>query len=149
MTTLPAPYRLSLDLDDVDAIAAHAFLTQSYWSPGIPLAVVERAIANSICASVHHPTAGQVAMARVVSDRATFAYLADVYVLDAHRGQGLAGAMVQGLLDHPDLQGLRRWLLFTRDAHTLYARYGYGPAPVPERIMLRENLAPYGKAATW
>jgi GNAT superfamily N-acetyltransferase len=76
-------------------------------------------------------------MARVISDRATFAYLADVYVLEDHQGCGLAQAMLAALHDHSELQGLRRWMLFTRDAHSLYARFGWEPLAHPERAMLR------------
>jgi len=130
-------YRLSFD--DIDAAAAHAFLTRAYWCEGIPLALIERAIAHSLCIALHagadggHP--GQVGFARVVTDRTTFAYLCDVYVLEDHRGQGLADWMVQSLLAHPDLQGLRRFMLFTRDAHPLYARHGFKPLATPDRGM--------------
>ena len=137
MSALPAGYRLSLMAKDADPVAAHAFLTTSYWSPGISLDTVARAIANSICATVHDAS-GQIGMARVVSDRATFAYLADVYVLAAHRGKGLAWAMVAALQAHPQLQGLRRWLLFTKDAHAVYAKLGWQPLDHPERVMLRD-----------
>ena len=138
MSALPAGYRLSLMAKDADPVAAHAFLTTSYWSPGISLETVERAMANSIVASVHD-NSGQVGMARAVSDLATFAYLADVYVLASHRGKGLASAMVAALQAHPQLQGLRRWLLFTKDAHGVYARLGWQPCDHPERVMLRET----------
>lgn len=136
MSGLPSGYRLSLVGTDVDIEAAHAFLTQSYWSPGIGRETVARALAHSITASVHHGS-DQVGMARVISDRATFAYLADVYVLEEHGRQGLAQAMLAALHAHPDLQGLRRWMLFTRDAHSLYARFGWEPLEHPERAMLR------------
>ncbi|MDE2597465.1 MAG: GNAT family N-acetyltransferase [Sphingomonadales bacterium] len=138
MSALPPGYRLSLDLQDADPVAAHAFLTRSYWSPGIPLETVRAAMAHSICCTVHHQ-GGQVAMARVISDKATFAYLADVYVLEVHQGRGLAQAMLAALHDHPELQGLRRWLLFTRDAHSLYAKFGWQGLNHPERAMLRDN----------
>ncbi len=118
-------------------MAAHAFLVQSYWSPGIPLDTVRRAIAHSLCVAVFQDGA-QVAMARIVSDFATFAYLADVYVLDAHRGKGLSKAMLAHLVGHPRLQGLRRWALFTQDAQSLYAQFGWSPYPYPERMMTRD-----------
>ncbi|PTT91339.1 GNAT family N-acetyltransferase, partial [Pelomonas sp. HMWF004] len=117
------------------ATAAHAFLSQAYWCEGVPLAVIERAIANSLCIALLADGQGQVGFARVVTDRATFAYLCDVYVLPSHRGQGLAGWMVQSLFAHPDLQGLRRSMLFTRDAHALYARQGFKPLATPDRGM--------------
>jgi GNAT superfamily N-acetyltransferase len=128
---------------DIDAI--HAFLTRSYWSPGIPRGVVQRAVAHSICIGVLHD-GQQVAFARMVSDRATFAYLGDVYVLEAHRGRGLARRMMEALLAHPDLQGLRRMLLVTRDAHALYARFGFTPLAAPERFMERHRADAYARA---
>lgn len=128
---LPGGYRLSFD--DIDAAAAHAFLTTAYWCEGIPRATVERAIAHSLCIALHAQGQGQVGFARVVTDRATFAYLCDVYVLPAHRGQGLADGMIRALLAHPDLQGLRRFMLFTRDAHALYARHGFQALATPDR----------------
>jgi GNAT superfamily N-acetyltransferase len=128
-------YRLSFAAEDIDSVAAHAFLTTAYWCEGIPLATVQRAIANSLCIALHADGQGQVGFARVVTDRTTFAYLCDVYVLQAHRGQGLADWMVQSLLAHPDLQGLRRFMLFTKDAHPLYARHGFKPLATPDRGM--------------
>lgn len=127
-------YRLSFDAADIDAVAAHAFLTRAYWCEGIPLALVERAIAHSLCIALR-TAQGQVGFARVVTDRATFAYLCDVYVLDAHRGRGLATWMIETLLAHADLQGLRRFMLFTRDAHALYAGHGFAPLATPQRGM--------------
>jgi GNAT superfamily N-acetyltransferase len=128
-------YRLSFAPEDIDARAAHAFLARAYWCEGIPLALIERAIANSLCIALHAEGQGQVGFARVVTDRATFAYLCDVYVLDAHRGRGLATWMVETLLAHPDLQGLRRFMLFTRDAHALYEGHGFKPLATPQRGM--------------
>lgn len=130
-----AGYRLSFEAHDVDAGAAHAFLSTAYWCEGIPLETVRRAIAGSLCIALHQAGAGQVGFARVVTDRATFGYLCDVYVLEAHRGRGLADWMIQSLLAHPDLQGLRRFMLFTRDAHPLYARHGFMPLATPDRGM--------------
>ncbi|MBA3897744.1 MAG: GNAT family N-acetyltransferase, partial [Sphingomonadaceae bacterium] len=121
---LPAGYRLTDDAAEINVEAAHAFLATSYWSPGIPLDTVRRAIAGSFCIAIMRDDR-QIAFARVITDHATFAYLADVYVLDAHRGRGLAKAMLSYLQDHPRLQGLRRWLLFTRDAQSLYATAGW------------------------
>ena len=127
-------YRLSFAAADIDAVAAHAFLTRAYWSEGIPLALVERAIANSLCIALRDEQ-GQVGFARVVTDRTTFAYLCDVYVLDEHRGRGLATWMIETLLAHADLQGLRRFMLFTRDAHALYSGHGFAPLATPQRGM--------------
>ena len=136
MAELPPDYELVEDPERIDVAAAHAYLARSYWSPNIPLATVERAIANSLCVAVRH-AGEQVGLARVVTDRATFAYLADVYVLEEHRGRGLAQAMVQRLHEHADLQGLRRWLLMTVDAHPLYEKLGWTPLAHPERGMER------------
>jgi GNAT superfamily N-acetyltransferase len=105
--------------------------------------VVERAVANSLCFGLLLG-AEQVGLARVVTDRATFAYLSDVYVLEEHRGKGLAGRLMEAVVAHPDLQGLRRMLLATRDAHGLYAKYGFKPLPAPERLMLRDDPDVYG-----
>jgi GNAT superfamily N-acetyltransferase len=128
-------YRLSFAPEDIDAGAAHAFLRGAYWCEGIPLATVERAIRHSLCIALLADGEGQVGFARVVTDRATFAYLCDVYVLDAHRGRGLATWMVQALMAHADLQGLRRFMLFTKDAHALYAPRGFMPLATPDRGM--------------
>lgn len=141
---MPA-YEVTSDRSRLDLSAIHAFLTQSYWSPGIPRAVVERAIANSICFGVLH-AGQQVAFARVVSDKATFAYLADVYVLEAHRGKGLAHRMMVAVKQHPELQGLRRMLLATRDAHGLYAKHGFKPLATPDRMMEIHVPNAYGAA---
>ena len=138
MSALPPGYAMTDDPARIDAAAAHAYLTRSYWSPGIPRETVARAIANSLCVAVLH-AGEQVAMARLVTDRATMAYLADVYVLEEHRGRGLCKAMLVHLDARPDLQGLRRWLLFTRDAHSLYAQFGWTALRHPERAMLRDQ----------
>ena len=142
MTALPPGYELTGDPARIDPAAAHAYLTRSYWSPGIPPETVQRAIANSISVAALKD-GEQVAMARVVSDRATFAYLADVYVLEEHGGQGLSHAMLDWLDRHPQLQGLRRWALFTQDAQELYKTQGWSVYPHPERMMTRDNLTVY------
>jgi GNAT superfamily N-acetyltransferase len=118
----------------VDRDLTYEFLSQSYWSKGIPRHVFERAIANSLCFSLYEGD-DQVGFARVVTDRATFAYLADVFVLPSHRGRGLAKLLMEAVVAHSDLQGLRRWVLATRDAHGLYARYGFTPLQAPDRFM--------------
>ena len=127
-------YAITDDRQRVDLAAVHAFLASSYWAPGIPRATVERAIRHSLCFSVLHGTQ-QVGFARVITDRTTFAYLADVYVLEAHRGKGLAKWLVATILQHADLQGLRRFMLATRDAHRLYSQFGFGPVAAPARLM--------------
>lgn len=117
-------YVITTDKRRFDVAAIHAYLTQSYWSAGIPRETVERAISNSMCFGVLKG-AEQIGFARVVTDRATFAYLADVFILEPHRGKGLAKALMQAILAHEDLQGLRRFLLATRDAHGLYRQFGF------------------------
>lgn len=132
---LPEGYQLR---EGADPVAAHAYLTRSYWSPGIPLDTVQRALENSFAVSVLHGTE-QVAMARVITDFTTYAYLADVYVLETHRGLSLSKAMIAFLLAHPRLQGLRRWALCTQDAQPLYSQFGWIEYPHPERMMTRDD----------
>jgi ribosomal protein S18 acetylase RimI-like enzyme len=119
-------YEISTDPARLDTVAVHAYLSRSYWSPGIPLATVARALRNSLCFGLYETAGGaQVGLARVVTDHATFAYLCDVYVLEAHRGRGLAKELVRAVLAHPALTGARRAMLATRDAHGLYRRFGF------------------------
>ena len=119
----------------LDIAAIHRYLSNdAYWCLGIPLATIEKAIAHSLCIGAYRGDA-LIGFARLVTDRATFAYLCDVFVLAPERGQGIATTMVQALLDHPDAQGLRRTLLFTRDMHALYARLGFDAIARPERGM--------------
>lgn len=118
-----------LDLDVV-----HGFLAASYWAPDIPRATVERSLDGSLNFGLYREGA-QIGFARFVTDGATFAYLADVFVLPGHRGQGLATWLVGTALTHPSLTGLRRVLLATRDAHALYAKFGFAPLARPERFM--------------
>ncbi len=127
-------YEISTDVSRFDLDAIHAFLSQTYWSKGIPRHTVERAIANSLCFGVFHGNA-QVGFARVITDRATFAYLADVYLLEAHRGLGLSTRLLEAIQNHPDLQGLRRVMLATRDAHGLYGKFGFKALAAPDRMM--------------
>ncbi len=127
-------YEITLDPARFDLAAAHAFLSSSYWARDIPVAVLRKAIENSLCVAAFDG-ARQVGFARVVTDRATFAYLADVYVLEDHRGRGLSRRLVAALLGHPELQGLRRLMLVTRDAHGLYEKFGFTALAHPERVM--------------
>ena len=127
-------YELSDDAARLDFDAIHAFLSGAYWSVGIPRERVARALANSLAFAVYHRGA-TVGFARFVTDRATFAYLADVFVLPEHRGHGLATWLVGTALTHPDLMGLRRVLLATRDMHALYVGVGFAPLARPERFM--------------
>jgi GNAT superfamily N-acetyltransferase len=130
---MPA-YEISTDPARLDVDAIHAFLTQSYWSPGIPRATVARAIANSLCFGVFWQ-GQQVGFAPMVTDKTTFAYLCDVYVLEEHRGHGVSKQLMAHVMQHPDLQGLRRMMLATRDAHGLYTQYGFTALTAPDRIM--------------
>lgn len=127
-------YVVSTDTTRLDVDAVHAYIARSYWAADIPRATLARAMANSLCFGLHHGPA-QVGFARMVTDRATFAYLADVYVLEAHRGRGLGKWLIGCVQSHPDLQGLRRCMLATRDAHGLYRAHGYAPLGHPERLM--------------
>ena len=127
-------YTVSTDPTRLDLTAVHAFLTTCYWCPGIPLDVVVRAAAGSLCFGLYFGEA-QAGFARVVTDRATFAYLADVYVLEEYRGRGLALWMMETIRAHPELQKLRRWMLATRDAHPLYRKVGFVALAQPERWM--------------
>ena len=122
----PVPgYEVSHDPARLDLGVIHAFLAQdSYWAKGIPRDMVERSVAHSLCFGVYREDA-QVGFARIVTDRATFALLADVFVLEAHRGKGLSKWLMQAVIAHPDLQGLRRMLLLTSDAHELYRQFGF------------------------
>jgi GNAT superfamily N-acetyltransferase len=132
------PYEITCDKSRFDIEAIHRFLTQSYWSPGVPRSVIERAIANSLCFGLLLERQ-QVGFARVITDKATFAYLADVYVLPEHRGKGLSLRLMEQIIRHPDLQSLRRMMLATRDAHSLYEKFGFKPLAAPERVMEMHN----------
>ena len=125
---------ISTDPSELDVGVIHGFLTTSYWAAGITRERVERAIQGSIPFGIYED-GRQVGFARVISDRTTFAWLADVFVLPEWRGQGLGTWLIQTIVSHPDLQGLRRWFLATRDAHRLYAKVGFGPLVTPERMM--------------
>jgi GNAT superfamily N-acetyltransferase len=127
-------YDISTDPTRLQPAAIHAYLARSYWSPGIPRHLVDRAIANSLCFGIYLGDA-QVGFARVVTDKANFAYLADVYVLEEHRGQGLSKRLVQTIQAHPELQDLRRFMLATRDAHGLYAQFGFAPPARLQNLM--------------
>ena len=130
-------YTISTDRDRLDVELIHRFLSEeSYWAPGVRRDVVERSIANSLCFGLHRG-GGQVGFARVVTDRAAFAYLADVFVLTAHRRRGLGKWLIETVLAHPDLQHLRRFFLGTADAHSLYERYGFRPIDSSRMMELR------------
>jgi GNAT superfamily N-acetyltransferase len=128
MNTPVDGYEISTDPTRLDIDAMHAYLTRSYWSPGIPRDIVERAARGSLCFGVYQD-GRQVGLARVITDHATFAYLCDVYVLEEHRGKGLSKWLMREVMAHPALTGARRVMLGTRDAHGLYARHGFHAPP--------------------
>ena len=127
-------FRISTDPAEFDIEAIHGYLTRSYWAEGIPKEVVARSIEGSLSFGVFEGRR-QIGFARVVTDRATFGYLGDVYVLEAYSGQGLGRWLMEVVMAHPDLQGLRRFALATRDAHHLYAKFGFAPPQNPARLM--------------
>ncbi|MGN6183201.1 MAG: GNAT family N-acetyltransferase [Thermoanaerobaculia bacterium] len=121
----------------MDVTRIHNYLSnESYWARGIPRERVERSIENSLCFGAFDDEV-QVGFARVITDYATFAYIADVFVLESHRGHGISKQLMQAISDHPELQTLRRWHLVTRDAHGLYAQFGFAPLDAPERHMMK------------
>lgn len=127
-------FLVSTDLARLDVTAVHNYLSSSYWAQGISKEVVARAIQNSLCFGVYLGDE-QIGFARVVTDKATFAYLCDVYILESHRGKGLSKWLMRCVVEHPDLQGLRRFSLATRDAHELYKKFGFTPLGKPESQM--------------
>jgi GNAT superfamily N-acetyltransferase len=137
-------YEISTDPARLDLDVIHGFLREAYWSPGVGRDVVERSIAGSLCFGLYAPDGGQAGFARAVTDRATFAWIADVFVLEPHRGQGLAAWLVETVVGHPDLAGLRRVVLATRDAHGLYSSLGFGPLRRPEWWMQVAPTTPGG-----
>lgn len=143
----PDGYTLSSDPARLDLEAIHAFLSTCYWSEGIPRETVARAVAGSLCFGLYASEGdAQVGFARFVTDRATFAYLCDVYVLEAHRGRGLGAWLVEHALSHPDLAGLRRLVLVTRDAHELYRPHGFRALARPEGYMELHRADVYRQA---
>ena len=139
-------YLITDDAARADLDAVHDYLTHSYWAAGIPRETVARSLRGSLCFSLFS-SGLQSGFARVITDRATFAYLADVYVLEEHRGRGLSRWMMQIITGHPDLQGLRRWSLVTRDAHGLYAKCGFKPLAASDRHMERVDSEIYRREA--
>lgn len=127
-------FEVTTDPARIDLALVHNFLTNSYWAKGVPLETVRRSISYSLCFGIYQGLR-QVGFARAITDRATFAYLADVFVLDSHRRRGLSKWLMKCIMGHPDLQGLRRWSLITRDAHGLYQRFGFKALANPDRWM--------------
>lgn len=131
---------------DIDAI--HAMLRETYWSPGIPRDVVARACTNSLCALARDDAGELIGFARLVTDKATFAWLCDVIVSPDRQGKGVGRSLVDAFMRHPELQGLRRWLLVTKDAHGVYGPFGFAPSTAPDRFMEIRNPTPYGRATS-
>jgi N-acetylglutamate synthase-like GNAT family acetyltransferase len=127
-------FLISTDRAKLDVEVIHRFLTRSYWAEGIPRETVIRAIENSLCFGVYNGNE-QVGFARVISDFATYAYLADVFILEPYRERGLGKELIATVMAHPELQGLRRWSLGTRDAHGLYGQFGFTALENPSRMM--------------
>ena len=141
MTVTKGGYYITTDKEKLDVEVIHSFLTFSYWAEGISKHVVERSIEGSLCFGVFekdrtNPDAGrQVGFARMITDQATFAYLADVFILEDHRGRGLSKWLMEVIMSYPGLNGLRRMMLATRDAHGLYKQFGFAPLDNVDRWM--------------
>jgi GNAT superfamily N-acetyltransferase len=130
----PADCEISTDPERLDLDVIHGFLKSSYWAKNIPRPLVEKSVRNSLCFGAYSKGL-QVGFARVISDYATFAYLADVFVMPEERGKGISKQLIRAVMDHPELQGLRRFLLATLDAHGLYEQFGFRPLNTPETYM--------------
>ncbi|WP_038142224.1 GNAT family N-acetyltransferase [Vibrio nigripulchritudo] len=128
-------YKVSTNNEDFDFEFIYKFISQSYWASEIPRETLKKAIANSFCFGVFTDTGNQVGFARLITDRATFAYLADVFIEDRYRGKGLSKLLIQTIVEHSDVKGLRRMVLATRDAHGLYSQFGFRPVENPEILM--------------
>lgn len=133
-------YSIDSDPQRFNLAWVHNYLANdAYWAKGIPYPVFLKSIENSLCFGVYHNSM-QVGFGRVITDFATFAYLADVFIAENQRGKGLGKWLVEHILGHPDLQGLRRWMLLTSDAHGLYEHYGFRLVKHPERVMEKPSL---------
>ena len=137
---------ISTDPARLDVDAVHAYLTRSYWASGVPKDVVAKSLEGSLCFGLYEGSR-QIGLARVITDKATFAYLCDVYVLEDYRGLGLGKWLMSVVQSHPDLQGIRRFVLITRDAHGLYEQFGFSGLKEPDRYMEIKNV-PYSLPAS-
>lgn len=135
-------YSISTDKNSMDIDFIHGYLSRSYWAEGIPKEVVMRSVKGSLCFGVFDNTR-QVGFARMITDEATFAYLADVFIIEEYRGKGLSKWLIEVILSYPGLQGLRRMMLATRDAHKLYEQFGFTPVTNPDRWMQIHNPEAY------
>jgi N-acetylglutamate synthase-like GNAT family acetyltransferase len=134
MTTTSGDFIIDTDKSKLDIPFIHAYLTRSYWAEDIPVETVKRCIDGSLCFGVYH-SGNQIGFARVITDTATFAYLADVFIDENYRGKGLSKWLMKVILEHESVQGLRRFMLATRDAHGLYKQFGFTEITNPERLM--------------
>ena len=139
-------FRISSNFEEMDPDAIHAYISKSYWAKNIPIATLLRAMENSLCFGVFDKMGAQVGFARTVTDYATYAYLADVYILEEFRGKGLSKWLMSEVMCHPKLKGLRRISLATRDAHSLYEKFGFKPLATPEIFMEAWNPDVYNDA---
>jgi len=128
-------YKISSETSDMDISVIHGYIARSYWAENIPLNTMEMAINNSLCFGVFTDSGNQVAFARMITDTATFAYLADVFVLEEHRGKGISKWIMKNIIEHPKLQGIRRMALATSDAHGLYEQFGFKALSSPKSFM--------------
>lgn len=138
-------FTISTDKTKLSLSVIHAFLSkESYWAKDIPVGLVEKSIENSLCFGVYDGDE-QIGFARIISDYTTFAYVGDVFILPKYRGHGLSKRLMEEIKGHPDLQNLRRWMLATADAHTLYERFGFAALAKPDYIMEIVNIDMYSK----
>lgn len=142
-------FHISTDRARLDISVIKAFLDRSYWAAGRPVEVIERSIENSLAFGLYNGDGRQVGFARVITDYATFAWLADVFILEEFRGQGLGKWLIETIIAHPHLQGFRRWVLATKDAHSLYSPFGFQPLKRPERWMERFDPAMQERPDYW
>jgi GNAT superfamily N-acetyltransferase len=140
-------FLLSTDPGLLDLDVIHRYLTDCYWAKGIPRETVARSIENSLCFGVY-AKGEQIGFARVITDCATYAYIGDVFVLESYRGRGLGKWLMQSIMQHPRLQGLRRWSLVTADAHGLYEQFGFRPLASPEKYMELHNFGIYSEKSS-
>jgi N-acetylglutamate synthase-like GNAT family acetyltransferase len=139
-------YQIVTNLEQMDFSVIHGFISESYWAKGIPEKILKKALEHSLCFGVLNGKGELVGFARVITDKATFAYLADVFILEDNRGLGLSKRLMTAIVKHPDLQGLRRMMLATRDAHSLYQSFGFEAIAEPDNLMqcLRQDVYQIG-----
>ncbi|MFB2768235.1 GNAT family N-acetyltransferase [Pelatocladus sp. BLCC-F211] len=135
-------YSISTDINRLDINTIHQFLMTSYWAEGLPLQTLKRSIQNSLVFGLYK-SKQQIGFARVITDYATFAYIADVFILEPFRGQELGKWLLETIVSHPELLGLRRWLLATKDAQDFYRQFGFTELKNPDRFMEKWNPNAY------